>query len=97
MAAILVVEDERVVASDLAESLARMGYDVVGTAASSSECIAHAEKRRPDLVLMDIRIEGPLDGIETAQLLRSRFDVPVIFLTAFADEATVARAKHTEA
>jgi PAS domain S-box-containing protein len=97
MAAILVVEDERVVASDLAESLARMGYDVVGTAASSSECIEHAEKRRPDLVLMDIRIEGPLDGIETAQLLRSRFDVPVIFLTAFADEATVARAKHTGA
>ena len=97
MAAILVVEDERVVASDIAESLAQMGYDVVGTAASSSECIEHAEKRRPDLVLMDIRIEGPLDGIETARLLRSRFDVPVIFLTAFADEATVARAKHTEA
>jgi PAS domain S-box-containing protein len=97
MAAILVVEDERVVASDIAESLARMGYDVVGTAASSSECFEHAEKRRPDLVLMDIRIEGPLDGIETARQLRSRFDVPVIFLTAFADEATVARAKHTEA
>jgi PAS domain S-box-containing protein len=97
MAAILVVEDERVVADDIAESLARMGYDVVGTAASSTECLAHAERQCPDLVLMDIRIEGNLDGIETAQLLRSRFDVPVIFLTAFADEATVTRAKKTEA
>lgn len=97
MAAILVVEDERVVAHDIAESLLRMGYDVVGTAASSTECLKHAEERRPDLVLMDIRIEGALDGIETAKLLRSRFDVPVIFLTAYADEATVTRAKQTEA
>ncbi|HSU41346.1 MAG TPA: response regulator, partial [Polyangiaceae bacterium] len=97
MAAILVVEDERVVARDIEESLMRMGYDVVGLAASSTECLAHAEERRPDLVLMDIRIEGALDGIETARLLRSRFDVPVIFLTAYADDQTVARAKETEA
>jgi two-component system, cell cycle sensor histidine kinase and response regulator CckA len=97
MAAILVVEDERVVARDIQESLVHMGYDVIGTAASSAECLAHAEERRPDLVLMDIRIEGALDGIETARILRSRFGVPVIFLTAFADEQTVARAKETEA
>jgi PAS domain S-box-containing protein len=97
MAAILVVEDERVVARDIQESLLRMGYDVIGTAASSTECLAHAEERRPDLVLMDIRIEGALDGIETARILRSRYGVPVIFLTAYADEQTVARAKETEA
>ena len=97
MAAILVVEDERVVARDIEESLVRMGYDVVGLAASSSECLAHAEEHRPDLVLMDIRIEGAVDGIETARILRSRFDVPVIFLTAYADDQTVARAKETEA
>jgi PAS domain S-box-containing protein len=97
MAAILVVEDERVVARDIEESLLRMGYDVVGLAASSTECLAHAEERRPDLVLMDIRIEGALDGIETARILRSRFGVPVIFLTAYADDQTVARAKETEA
>jgi PAS domain S-box-containing protein len=97
MAAILVVEDERVVARDIEESLVRMGYEVVGLAASSSECLAHAEERRPDLVLMDIRIEGTLDGIETARILRSRFGVPVIFLTAYADDRTVARAKETEA
>jgi two-component system cell cycle sensor histidine kinase/response regulator CckA len=97
MAAILVVEDERVLAEDIAESLERMGYDVVGTAASSTECMARLEERRPDLVLMDIRIDGALDGIETAELLRSRFDLPVIFLTAYADAATLARAKQTEA
>jgi len=97
MAAILVVEDERVVARDIEESLLHMGYDVVGTAASSTECLERAEARRPDLVLMDIRIEGALDGIETARILRSRFGVPVIFLTAYADEQTVARARETEA
>src|SRR5689334_4187248 len=97
MAAILVVEDERVVARDIEESLVRMGYDVLGTAASAAECLQHAESQRPDLVLMDIRIEGALDGIETARILRSRYDVPVIFLTAFADEQTVARARETEA
>jgi two-component system cell cycle sensor histidine kinase/response regulator CckA len=97
MAAILVVEDERVVARDIEESLLRMGYDVVGTAASAAECLQRAESQRPDLVLMDIRIEGALDGIETARILRTRYDVPVIYLTAFADEQTVARARETEA
>jgi two-component system, cell cycle sensor histidine kinase and response regulator CckA len=97
MAAILVVEDERVVARDIEESLLRMGYDVVGTAASADECLERAETQRPDLVLMDIRIEGALDGIETARILRTRYDVPVIYLTAFADEQTVARARETEA
>jgi two-component system cell cycle sensor histidine kinase/response regulator CckA len=97
MAAILVVEDERVVARDIEESLLRMGYDVVGTAASAAECLERAESHRPDLVLMDIRIEGALDGIETARILRTRYDVPVIYLTAFADEHTVARARETEA
>jgi signal transduction histidine kinase len=96
MAAILVVEDERVVAHDLAESLRKMGYDVTGTAASSEECLRQAAENRPDLVLMDIRIEGDLDGIETAKRLRSRYGVPVIYLTAYADEATVARACESE-
>jgi signal transduction histidine kinase len=96
MAGILVVEDERVVAHDIAESLRKMGYDVVGTAASSEECLRHAAENRPDLVLMDIRIEGSLDGIETAKRLRSRYGVPVIYLTAYADEETVARACETE-
>ncbi|HEY3500933.1 MAG TPA: response regulator [Polyangiaceae bacterium] len=96
MAAILVVEDERIVANDIAESLRKMGYDVVGTAASAEECLRQAAEHHPDLVLMDVRIEGDLDGIETAKRLRTRYGMPIIYLTAYADEETVARACETE-
>jgi PAS domain S-box-containing protein len=92
-----VVEDERVMADDITESLLRMGYEVTGTAVSSTECLERAESIRPDLVLMDVSIEGALDGIETARLLRKRIDVPIIFLTGDADRTTVARAKSAEA
>ncbi|HVV84904.1 MAG TPA: response regulator [Kofleriaceae bacterium] len=96
MTSILIVEDERVVAQDLAESLRRLGYDVCGSVASSDEALAQAEARQPDLVLMDVRIRGQRDGIETARILRRRHDTPVVYLTAFADEATVNRARDTE-
>jgi len=93
---VLIVEDEAVVARDLQRSLADMGYDVVGCASTSSEALAAVADRNPDVVLMDIRIKGQPDGIETAALVRARFHVPVIFLTAYADEETVARAAHSE-
>lgn len=92
---ILVVEDESIVALDLQESLRAMGYDPYAVAASADEAIACVTERCPDLVLMDIRIRGDRDGIETAAMLRERFLVPVLFLTAHADDATVARAKAT--
>ncbi len=94
MTRILVVEDERIVARDLQESLERMGYEVVGRAASSEEALEIAANRLPALVMMDIRIDGEVDGIETANVLRSRFDIPVIFLTAYADDDTLVRAKN---
>jgi PAS domain S-box-containing protein len=93
---VLVVEDERVVAKDLQRSLINLGYQVPTTAASADDAIRAASERCPDLVLMDIRIKGERDGIETAAILRSRFDVPVVYLTAYADDATVERAKKTE-
>jgi two-component system cell cycle sensor histidine kinase/response regulator CckA len=93
MTSILVVEDERIVARDLKESLERMGYEVVGSAATSQEALEIAANRLPALVMMDIRIDGEVDGIETANVLRSRFDIPVIFLTAYADDDTLDRAK----
>jgi len=93
---VLVVEDERVVAKDLQLTLTRLGYRVPVTAASGAAALEAASQRCPDLVIMDIRIEGELDGIQTAELLRERFDVPVVFLTAYADQATVARAKQLE-
>jgi len=93
---ILVVEDERVVARDIQRSLSDLGYSVPATAASSEQAILLASERCPDLVLMDIRIKGDRDGIETASILRKRFDVPIVYLTAYADESTVARVKQTE-
>jgi two-component system, cell cycle sensor histidine kinase and response regulator CckA len=95
MAAILVVEDERIVACDIEESLLALGYDVVGTAASADECWNAVARRRPDLVLMDVRIQGDVDGIETARRLRANYDIPVVYLTAYADERSIERACET--
>lgn len=97
MTSIMVVEDERIVAKNIEESLRLMGYDVLGNHATSADCLRHASERRPDLVLMDVQLEGELDGIQTAKLLRNRYDVPVIFLTAFGDDATLSRAREVEA
>ncbi|MBK7864438.1 MAG: response regulator [Archangiaceae bacterium] len=93
---ILVVEDERIVAMDLQRTLQGMGYEVPITAASADDAFRYATERCPDLVLMDIHIKGERDGIEAAQLLRERFAVPVIFLTAYSDHETLSRAAKTE-
>ncbi len=93
IASILVVEDESIVALDLQQMLVEMGYDAYAIASSADEAIARVTERCPDLLLMDIRIKGDLDGIETAAILSERFLVPALFLTAHADDATIARAK----
>lgn len=93
---VLIVEDERIVAKDLQQTLAEMGYDAFAIASSSDEALARASERCPDIVLMDIRIKGPRDGIETAEILKKRFDVPVVYLSAHADTATIQRATLTE-
>jgi two-component system, cell cycle sensor histidine kinase and response regulator CckA len=95
MAAILVVEDERIVACDIEESLLALGYDVMGTASSADECWSAVARRRPDLVLMDVRIQGEVDGIETARRLKKNYDIPVVYLTAYADERSIERACET--
>jgi PAS domain S-box-containing protein len=89
---LLIVEDELIVALDLQLEVEKLGFEVVGIAESAEEAIAAAEVHRPDLVLMDIRIEGSMDGIQTARFLRAAFQIPVVFLTAYADEATINRA-----
>jgi two-component system, cell cycle sensor histidine kinase and response regulator CckA len=96
MTSIMVVEDERIVAKNIEESLLSMGYDVLGSHATGADCLRQAGERRPDLVLIDVRIKGDVDGIETAKLLRRRFDVPVVFLTAYADDETLRRAREAE-
>ena len=94
---ILVVEDDIIIALELIHRLKELGYDVPENAASGVEAIEMAEITRPDLVLMDIRLSGKMDGIEAAEKIRKQFDIPVIFLTAYADEETLCRAKNSEA
>jgi len=96
-AKILIVEDEGIIASHIASSLARAGYEVAGIAESSEEALAKAAELNPGLILMDIRIKGEMDGIETAAMLRDRFDIPLIYLTAHTDQQTIDRAKLTGA
>ena len=93
---ILIVEDEGVIALDIRATLGRLGYTVAAVAATGSEAIARVEELRPDLVLMDIHLRGEMDGVEAARAIRDRFGVPVIYLTAFADPATLQRARITE-
>ncbi len=95
-ARILIVEDERITAEDLRDILTDLGYTVTASVSSGADAIAKAEETAPDLALMDIRIKGDMDGTETARVLRERFNIPVIYLTAHADSATVSRAKSAE-
>ena len=92
---ILVVEDENIVAMDLRTTLTRLGYEVVDTVGTGPQAIEQVERREPDLVLMDIQLRGGMDGIEAADRIR-HLDVPVVYLTAFSDDATLRRARETE-
>ncbi len=90
------VEDEPLVARDIQSQLLDLGYACVGHATTGEDAIALADSLRPDLVLMDIQLAGEMDGITAAQAIRTQFALPVVFLTAFAERETLARAKHTE-
>ncbi len=92
---ILVVEDEGIVAKDLCRRLERGGYVVCGQADNAAEAIALATTGRPDLVLMDIILQGPEDGIQAAHAIRQQLDLPVVFLTAHSDSASVSRAQQS--
>lgn len=93
---ILVVEDERIVALEMRMTLGRMGHRVCGHAPSGEEALQACDRERPDLVLMDIMLEGGLDGIETARILRERHGIPVIYCTAYTDADTLRRALDTK-
>ncbi len=93
---ILIVEDEGILAIELKEKLEKLGYKVPAIASTGEEAIELAAKHRPDLILMDIVLKGDMDGIEAANKICSTLKVPVIYLTAYADDGTVKRAKITE-
>src|SRR5476651_2367781 len=92
---VIVVEDERIVALHLKQQLVTLGYEVVGVAASGEQALRLVNDLRPDVVLMDIHIEGAIDGIETTERIPAELMVPVIYLTAYSDEVTLARARGT--
>ncbi len=93
---VLIAEDEAIIAEDLRLLLRDSGYEVVGVASSGNETIKKVAELSPDLVIMDVRLQGHLDGIETAKTIRARHNIPILYLTAFADETLVARARITE-
>ena len=86
---VLVVEDEAIVSMDLRYKLESLGYSVPAVVRTGEEAIDAASQLRPDVVLMDIGLSGEMDGIDAATQIRSRLDVPVVYLTAQADEATL--------
>ncbi|MBN2141227.1 MAG: HD domain-containing protein [Desulfovibrionaceae bacterium] len=92
---ILVVEDERIVSLDLCSRLKRLGFEVASTASTGDAAVEAALELKPDLILMDIVLEGQTDGIQAAEIIRGRAEVPIIYLTAYADEKTLDRAKLT--
>jgi len=94
--AIFIVEDEAIVANDLKETLRGLGYDVPGIAKSGELALEKVKDLHPDLVLMDIHLAGKMDGVETAGTIHTLYDIPVIYLTAYADKALLERAKITE-
>jgi light-regulated signal transduction histidine kinase (bacteriophytochrome) len=96
-ARIMIVEDERILALDLAETLDELGYTVAGMASRGDEAIELARRLNPQLILMDVRLEGDVDGITAAETIRDEHDVPVVFLTAHADDDTLQRATRSDA
>ena len=90
---ILLVEDEAIIALDLRHRLEGLGYEVTGIAATGADALALARSGAPTMILMDVNIQGPMDGVEAAKRISAFLDVPIVFLTAYADPTTVERAK----
>ncbi|MGZ4091236.1 MAG: response regulator, partial [Bacteroidia bacterium] len=93
---IFIVEDESIVAKDIQNSLTKLGYNVVGVANNGKDAIEKVSELLPDLILMDIMIKGDMTGIEVSEKIKEKHKIPVIFLTAYADEGTLSKAKVTE-
>ncbi len=89
---ILIVEDEGILAIEMESFLSQCGYDVLGIAASGERALQMAEHKKPDLILMDIKLRGKIDGIDTAIMIKEKSDVAILFLSAHVDEATIDRA-----
>ena len=89
---VLIIEDEPIIALDLAQKIRKLGYSVSGIASDSGEALDLAEKKRPALALVDIKLKGTIDGIEIARILKERFSTRVVFVTAYSDDEVKGRA-----
>jgi CheY-like chemotaxis protein len=96
VASILIVEDEWIIADDLQRKVRRLGYAVSAVVSSGRAAIEHAATSQPDLILMDLGLRGEMDGVQAAQSIREHCNAPVVYVTAHADDATLARAEHTQ-
>jgi DNA-binding LytR/AlgR family response regulator len=93
---VFVVEDESIVSKDIQNSLNKIGYNVVGSASSGEKALESIRIEQPDIILMDIMLKGSMNGIDVAEIVKKELEIPIIFLTAYADEATLSRAKISE-
>ena len=92
---VMVVEDERIVALNLQQRLTKLGYEITTLVASGGQALHEIENNTPDIILMDVNIEGDIDGIETVARIPEHHNIPVIYLTAYSEEATLQRARST--
>ena len=93
---ILIVEDESIVAKDIQNCLKKLGYSVIAICSNGEDAVKAAEEKGPDIILMDIMLKGEMSGIDTANHIREKYNKPIIFLTAYADESTLNKAKVSE-
>ncbi len=96
MAKILIVEDEFVIAQDLKMTIESFGFEVCAVVSTGEDAVIKASEHDPDLIMMDIMLEGDMDGIEAAEMIHQNRDVPIIYLTAYADTSTLIRAKASQ-
>lgn len=92
---ILIVEDDMIIAADISMQLTKMGYDITGILPRGEDALDHVAQNKPDIILMDISLKGKMDGVQTAKVIYERHQIPLIYLTANADESTFSRAKET--
>ena len=89
---ILIVEDEVIIAKDMSLTLAKLGYQITGHCVSGEEAIGMAEEKHPDIIVMDIMLKGEMTGIDAAKEIHNKYNIPVVFITAYSDEDTISRA-----
>lgn len=94
-ARVMIVDDEILVAEDLKERLSSLGYEVTAVVGTGADAVTKAQETTPDIILMDIQLKGDMDGIEAAHEIKERFDISVVYLTAYSDQVTLDRAKVT--